>query len=372
MKVLHIISSGGMYGAEAVILSLSNAMNQGPHRSIIAPFANQPHPNTQLYERATQEGIEAHTIPCRGQIDRSVPQAIRELALQTNADIIHAHGYKADIYVYLAMRDTRTPIVSTCHTWYDNDLAVRLYGALDRFVLRSYTRVAAVSPEVEQRLLDAHLRRDQVLIIRNGIDLRPFAAAHTAPQSGPSLPSPALKVGLVGRLAPEKGVDLFLRAAAMILSQAPLTQFLVVGDGPDRQKLQSLIDELRIKNNASLLGRRDNMPAFYASLDLMVSSSRQEGLPMALLEGMASGLPLIATNVGAVSSLVENGRTGILVPPNDVPTLSEAIAKLLREPATRNSYGAAARERIEKEFSAERMAQDYLHFYEEALKQAQA
>jgi glycosyltransferase involved in cell wall biosynthesis len=371
MKVLHIISSGGMYGAEAVILTMSRTLNQGPHHSVLGVFSNLAQPNLQLYDIATKEGIETHLIPCQGQIDRTVPAAIRELADRTGSTVVHAHGYKADIYVYLAMRGSQIPVVSTCHTWYDNDLTVRLYGTLDRFILRSYSGVVAVSEEVKQRLLDAGVRADRIRLIRNGIDLRPFAHSQPAPQNKSQNQlhtDRPLKVGLVGRLAPEKGVDLFLRAAAGVLSELPLTQFVVVGDGPDQAKLQALIEELGIGHNALLLGREEDMPAFYASLDLMVSSSRQEGLPMALLEGMASGLPLIATAVGAVPTVVQNGRTGLLVPPENLKELTAAILSLLQDPASRKAYGAAAREVIAEQYSAERMTDDYLQLYEQAAQ----
>jgi glycosyltransferase involved in cell wall biosynthesis len=367
IKVLHIISSGGMYGAEAVILNLSRTLNEGSHESMLGVFSHLPHPNLQLYEIAAKEGIEAHKIPCQGQIDRTVPAAIRALVRQTNATVVHAHGYKADIYVYLAMRGSRTPIVSTCHTWYDNDLAVRLYGALDRFVLKSYAAVVAVSEEVKKRLLSAGVREDRVHLIRNGIDLRPFIGP-ARPHQDQSGINCALKVGLAGRLSPEKGIDLFLRAAANVLRELPLTQFVVVGDGPDRATLDALIRELGIEKNALLFGRNEDMPSFYASLDLLVSSSRQEGLPMALLEGMASGLPLVATAVGAVPNVVHNNRTGILLPAEDVKALTAAIVKLLSEPATRKTYGAAARDLIRNEYSAERMTAEYLQLYQQAAE----
>ena len=115
--------------------------------------------------------------------------------------------------------------------------------------------------------------------------------------------SPAI-VGLVGRLSIEKGVDIFLRAAARVLAELPSTKFVVVGEGPDRDKLESLIDDLKIRESVSMLGRRDDMPSVYASFDIMVSASRQEGLPIAILEGMASRLPLVATAVGEVPTLV--------------------------------------------------------------------
>jgi glycosyltransferase involved in cell wall biosynthesis len=363
MKVLHIISSSGMYGAEAVILNMSRMLVEQQHSSLLGVFSNSPNPNLQLHEAASKEGFESHAIPCSGQIDRTTIAAIRELAIRSGAEVVHAHGFKADIYVYLALRGSSVPFVSTCHTWYDNDLLVTLYGKLDRFVLRNFARVVAVSDEVRQRLLKAGVRDERIRMVRNGIDLRPFTGAIASLRSDDA----TLLVGLVGRLSWEKGVEFFLMAAARALAEFPSVKFVVVGEGADREKLERTIDELKIRDSVTMLGRRDDMPAVYASLDIMVSSSRQEGLPMAILEGMASSLPLVASAVGEVPTVVADGVTGLLVPAEDVERLAAGILELLRDRAKRERFGAAARKLIQDEYSAERMTADYLRVYDEAI-----
>ena len=365
MKILHIISSGGMYGAEAVILNMSRTLNEGSHASVLGVFSNTSNPNLQLHEVALKEGVESHLIPCEGQIDRKVTASIRQLVARTNAEVIHAHGYKADIYSYFALRGSRIPLVSTCHTWYDNNRTVTLYGKADRLVLRNYTAVVAVSDEVKQRLLKAGVREDKIHVIRNGIDLRPFDNA--SPSLRNTLPENPPIVGLIGRLSVEKGVDIFLHAAAHVLAELPSTKFVVVGEGPDRDKLESLIDSLKLRQSVAMLGRRDDMPSVYASLNIMVSASRQEGLPMAILEGMASSLSIIATPVGGVPAMVRDGQTGVMVPPEDAALLASAIVALLQDPTRRERLGRAARKLIEDEFSADRMTADYLRVYEEAV-----
>lgn len=363
MKVLHLISSGGMYGAESVILNLSHALNAGPHQSLIGSFANASNPNLQLHERATAEGIESYLVPCHGQMDRAAIAKVRELAARVGADVVHAHGYKADLYVHFALNG-RVPLVSTCHNWLDDDLKVRVYGVADRFVLRRYGRVVAVSDAVRDRLLKAGVPQEKVRQIRNGINLRPYADAL------PSLRTEfgaAPIVGVIARLSQEKGVDVFLRAVPLVLDEVPEARFVVVGGGPDSEKLTALIAELGIGANVSMLGRRDDIPSVYASLDVMVSPSRLEGLPMAILEGMASACALVATAVGAVPTVVEDNRTGVLVPAENERTLAEAMVGLLCDPARRQRLGAAARRLMEEEFSAERMAEDYLRVYREAI-----
>jgi glycosyltransferase involved in cell wall biosynthesis len=355
VKILHLISSGGMYGAEAVILTLMRELRTGPHRSALGVFQNESQPQAQLYERAIGEGLETYSLGCRGQVDFSLVRAIRELVERCGADVVHAHGYKADVYVYLALRGAKAAMVSTCHTWYDNDLALRVYGVVDRWVLRRFAGVAAVSDEVRQRLLKAGVRESRVVLVRNGIELGPFVQR---------VAREALCVGLVGRLDREKGVDVFLRAAAVVLQQLPRTRFVVAGDGPERASLEALLGELGLGERVRLVGREEDMAGFYASIDLLVSSSRQEGLPMALLEGMGSGLALVATRVGEVPTVVEQGRTGVLVAPEDVEALAGAMVGLLGDAELRARYGAAGRERIASEFSARRMTDAYVRLYE--------
>jgi glycosyltransferase involved in cell wall biosynthesis len=366
MNILQIISSGGMYGAESVILNLLRSLNHGAHRSVLGVFANASNPNLQLHDLAVNEGIDSRLIACNGQVDWSVISRIRELTVQTGADIVHCHGYKADIYAFLALGSTGIPLVSTCHTWYDNDLRVYLYGVLDRFVLRKYARVIAVSEEVRQRLLRSRTARERITVIRNGIDLIRFNAAALLSHTD-RVRQDSIVVGLVGRLSREKGVDIFLRAASIVLADYPNTMFVVAGDGPDRSELERLIDSLGIASKVSLLGRRDDMPSVYRSFDVMVSSSRKEGLPVVILEGMATGLPVVATRVGEVPNLIQDGETGLLVQPNAPRALAEAIVKLLVNEEHRNRLGCTAKKLIEREFSAERMAAEYIRVYKDAI-----
>lgn len=366
MKILHLISSGGMYGAEAVILNLSHTLNESSHDSVVAVFANSTNLNMEFYERASGEGIETRLIPCSGQMDRSAITRLRELVANTGADIVHAHGFKADIYAWLALRSKAIPLVSTCHTWYDHDAKVTLYGKLDRFVLRRYAAVVSVSNSVTERLLRAGVRLDKVHMIGNGIDMRPFEGAkllRRARSSNECAPT----VGVVARLSPEKGIDIFLHAAQRVLREIPTAKFIVVGDGPERARLESLMEELGLRDSLSLAGRRDDMPSVYASFDLLVSSSRHEGLPMAILEGMASGLPCVATAVGDVPKIIQDGECGFLVSAGDIESLSARVIELLQHTSLRRQLGDAAQKRVEEEFSARRMATRYLNVYRHVL-----
>lgn len=367
MKVLHIISSGGMYGAESVILNLAHALAEASHSSALGVFSNSANPNLQLHTIALSQGLESHLLPCNGQVDTTTIAAIRELVARVDADVVHAHGYKADIYTWLALRNSTIPYVSTCHNWLKQNWRVSSYGIADRLVLRKYTRIVAVSKEVRQTLLSAGVSESRIRMVRNGIDLRPFTAAEPTLRKELARGNTPI-VGFIGRLSSEKGPDIFVATAARVLGEFPNTAFVLIGEGPDREQLQRSIDDFKIRDHVHMVGRRDDMPSVYASLDIMVSTSRQEGLPMAVLEGMSSGLPLVATAVGDVPTVVQDGVTGLLAPSLDVERLATSILALLRDESKRKQFGTAARKLIEGEYSATRMTADYLHVYEEAIK----
>ena len=350
-----------MYGAEAVILNLSHVLERQADRSVIASFDNA---SRQLHERAVAEGLTSVLIPCQGQFSPETLQAIRAVVKERRIDVLHAHGYKADLYSWAALRSSGVALVSTCHTWYDNDLAVRVYGALDRRVLRGFGRVVAVSAEVERRLLDSGVSTDRIRRIRNGIDVHAFA---DVAEGRENRTSQTLRVGLVGRLSREKGVDVFIDAAARVAQAVPNVEFVVVGEGPDRPQLEEQIRALNLDGRLRLLGHQDSMLPVYAGLDLLVSASRQEGLPVALLEGTASGLPLVATTVGEVPTLVVQDETGLLVAPGDAAALADAMVQVLVDDDRRLTLGRNARTRIEREYSADRMAAEYSQVYREAL-----
>lgn len=367
MKILHVISSGGMYGAEAVILDLSRALRRMGHTSEIGLFENSASLNMDLATRARAEGIRTHAIPCAGQLDLSLPARLRQLAHRESFDVLHTHGYKGDVYAFWAMHAIDLPLVATCHNWIEGDLALRIYGGLDRFALKRFSGVAAVSQDVQQRLIGAGVRSDRTRLIRNGVDLRALASIT---RDRAMLAGQSLTIGIVARLSPEKGVDIFLRAASLIAQHTPQARFLVAGDGPERGSLEALIAELHLEGRAVLLGRQEDMPGFYAKLDLLVLSSRTEGLPMALLESMASGLPVVATRVGEVPQVVQDGETGHIVPVGDATAIADAVIRMTSDPELLRHMGSRAQAYVAAHFSADRMAAEYLEFYKGVLRPA--
>ena len=277
------------------------------------------------------------------------------------------HGYKADIYGYFAGRKLEVPIVSTCHLWTRQTTAIRIYEFLDTLILRGFDAVVAVSDMIANEARNAGIAPGKITTIDNGIDLSPFSKAAPTLQKHEG----KLLIGAIGRLVSQKGMDYFLRAAREALRVIPELSFVIVGDGPDRSKLEQLAKELGIETELTFAGSRSDMPGVYASLDLFALASLDEGMPMVVLEALASACPVVATDVGAVQKLIEHGKTGMLVPPANVQALTEAILNLVRKPDLRRQLGQNGKALVEEQYSSEAMTKKYLKIYKGLLEREQ-
>jgi glycosyltransferase involved in cell wall biosynthesis len=358
MKILHVISSAGFYGAERMIVSLCKAQRSAGDEATIGLFENEHLPNTELASAATESGIPVEMVGCKGRIDRQAIVKLRAIVQHGHYEVLHAHGYKGDIYAYFAARGTQARRVSTCHNWLDNTAATYVYGMLDRFALRHFDAVAAVSEEVAERLRSAGVAKNKVHIVPNGIDVKEFAVE---PESASA--RDRLRVGLVGRLSAEKGVGYFLEAAAKVSKEFPEVEFVVAGDGPELSNLQGRTRELGIAHSVRFAGKVLEMAAFYRGINVLVSSSVKEGLPMTLLEGMAARRAIVATNVGDVAKVIIDGHTGLLLQPGDVAGLADGILRLLRDGALREQLGRNGQSFVREKYSSESMREQYSEMY---------
>jgi len=186
---------------------------------------------------------------------------------------------------------------------------------------------------------------------------------HT-PHPTPHSPHPTLVVGAAGRLSPEKGFDVFIDAAALVRRERPDAGFVVFGDGPLRERLEKRVAERELVGAFVLAGFRPDVERFLPFLDVAVLSSHTEGLPVVVLEAMAARVPVVATAVGGTPEVVEDGVTGWLVPPGNVAVLAQRIGELLSDETNRRRMGAAARQRVEDEFTFARMSEQYLELFE--------
>ncbi len=365
VKILQLISSEGKYGAETMLLCLVKSLALLGHESVIGVFRNSHCPHTEVAEAARLKGLKVEIIPCDGKIDRRAVDVIRHCLQIHSIDLVHTHGYKANFYGYLAARGKGVPAVATYHLdWPDRGLALRLYHLFDRLVVRRFGKIAAVSEAVARSLRRSGVPSAKIVTIDNGIDLSPFAQARPILQEEISERPDAL-IGLVGRLTPQKGCEYFLRAAQRVLIDFPRTLFVLVGEGPDRRKLEELVRDLNIAERVIFAGHREDMPGVYASLDILVLPSINEGLPMTLIEAMAAARPVIATPVGAIPKLIIPEQTGLLVNPRDPVGLAAALGRLISNPDLRHRLGRDGQAWVMRRFSAEAMAQQYAEIYQE-------
>jgi len=367
MKTLQLISSAGHYGAENMLLNLAKSLERLGCTSVLGVFENLHRPNTEIAEHARQVGLQTVAIRCQGRADREAVRAIRSHIETQRIDLVHTHGYKADIYGYAAARTLPTPLIATCHNWTGASVSLRLYAPLDRWALRRFHRTVAVSEGVAAALRRGGVAPDKITTIRNGVDVAVFSAAR------PTLAAEIgkgnrLVVGMVSRLVRSKGADYFLRAARDVLCCSPETLFVLVGEGPARKELERLALELGIENKVIFTGQHADMPGVYASLDVFVLPSLNEGMPLTVLEAQAANRAVIASRVGAIPQLIQHRETGLLVEPGDVAGLRNTILELLADASLRAGLAARGQERVREHYSAEGMASRYLSLYQDLLE----
>jgi glycosyltransferase involved in cell wall biosynthesis len=274
---------------------------------------------------------------------------------QLRPDIVHTHTAKAGALGRLAARLAGVP--KSVHTFHGHALegyfspaATQLFLRIERVLARMTDRIVTVSPRLRQSLLAMRIGRpEQVEVIPLGLDLDRFLQM---PRSQADLrlslriPAGAALLGIVGRLVPIKDHPTLLRALALFPDGGQSPHLLVVGDGERREELRRLTHELGLASRVHFLGWRDDLEAILGGLDVVICCSRNEGTPLALIEAMAAGVPVISTDVGGVGDLVSHGKTGWLVPPGDPAALARGIEILQDDPGLCRRLVAAARSAV--------------------------
>jgi glycosyltransferase involved in cell wall biosynthesis len=371
MKVLQLISSGGFYGAESVLINLAYSLSELGCENIVGVFDNAHRSNTEVAEHARRLGLEVETFLCRGRMDWSAVREIRNAIRARGIDLVHTHGYKSNLYGYAAVRPLGLPILATCHNWTRQSASLRMYALVDRMVLRRFPQVVAVSEAVRDSLREAGLQAERIAIIDNGVDLQRFASGSSsfAQEIGKGT---RLVVGMVGRLVPQKGPELLLQAAQELLPRFPETLFVFVGDGPARPALEQLAKERGIAEHVIFAGQRNDLPGIYAAIDIFALPSLNEGMPMTILEALAARKAIVATRVGAIPRLILPGKTGLLIEPGDAAGLRDALARLLADEQLRSELAAAGNVWVGQNFSARAMSQKYLDLYHRLVEERAA
>jgi glycosyltransferase involved in cell wall biosynthesis len=281
-------------------------------------------------------------------------------------DVLHAHKFGSNVWGVALGRLAGVPVVLAHeHSWsYEGQPMRRL---LDReLIARGADRLIAVSREDQRRMVEVErIARERTLFLPNGVPAgAPSSGRDVRAELGiaPDVPL----IGTVGVLRPPKDQHLLIRATALLLERWPRLRTLIVGDGPDRASLEALAAELGVERAVRFLGRRNDVPDILQAFDIGVNSSSSEGSPLAVMEYMEAGLPVIATAVGGVPDLIEPGVHGLLVA-HDARALADALAELLADPERAREMGARGRERRRAEFDIDVLVHRLEGLYVELL-----
>ena len=370
-KILHLISSSGFLGAESVVLELAKENAAAGQCVTIGAFKNLSNPHLELVNAASTLGLKVEIFPCRRYFDPKTILLIRAFIFRNQINIIHSHGYKGNFYALMAARG-KIPWVITCHNWTRTTFKLKVYALLDRLLIRFATKVVAVSEEIVSELHRWGVPAHKMSVIDNGIDLHKFSGQkrNYALKECFGIEEKSKVIGAVARLTKEKGHIYLIEAAKNIVSVLPGTTFLIVGDGNERDQLEKRVMNLGLKDKVIFAGQREDINDILSILDIFVLPSLTEGLPIALLEALASRLPVVATNVGAVPKVIIDRRTGLLVESRSAKSLSDAISELLVNPERAREFGYQGYRKVEREFSSKSMAERYFNLYREALSEA--
>lgn len=330
--------------------------------------------------RAQAMGVDYVEIRERNSFDPSVWSALRRLVRDRRVDIVHAHDYKTDLLAWLLHRWDGMRVLATAHGWSGFSFRERrLYYPADKRCLARLPRVIAVSPKIQDELVRHGAIRDRVTVVLNGIDPQEFkrqppreADARRAIGAGPG----DIVLGAIGRLEIEKRFDLLIEAFARLRPRYPGLRLVIAGEGSLRGELEALARRLGVDGGCQLIGHVGDVRTLHHALDVCVQTSDTEGTPNSILEAMALGTPIVATDAGGTSALVTPEVHGLLVPVGNLDQLVDALERAVTDRGAAGQRAAAARARIERELSFRarmaRVEQIYDELMARSVRQAAA
>jgi len=298
----------------------------------------------------------------------SLPKLCR-LVRQEKIDLIHAHTRVTQVAAFFLSRLTGVPFLSTCHGFFKKRFIRKTFPCWGKAVI-------AISEPVKKHLWkDFGVPQNKVVLIPNGIDISRFEkvsdSIRTQKKEELHLGN-GLTIGIIARLSDVKGHSVLIRAMGQVVQEIKTANLLIVGQGKLESDLKKLADDLGLSKNIHFFPVVNNTSEFLTLFDIFVMPSLQEGLGLSIMEAQAAGIPVIASNVGGIPSLIRNGETGILVTPSDVSALARAMIDLLNDPQKRKELSQRGYESIKKNFSADQMVEQTQNLYERLVAATQS
>jgi L-malate glycosyltransferase len=363
MKILQICSARQLGGGEKHLADLANGLACRGHDVYAAVIPSSPL-LAELSSVPTRNIVE---VPMRNSLNVATGLKLARFVRQHEIEIIHAHVARDYPLAALAARRAGARLVLTRHVLFP-------LHRIHRLMLRRTARVIGVSQAVVERLrAQGIFEAERIVLIHNGIDVDRFAQGREDLVRREPSTNRKLRVGMIGHLAPIKGHEDFIRAAAAVCARCDDVEFIIAGEdksrsGEHRRSIEKLIDELNLKQHVRLIGWVEDVAKLLSTLDLFVSPSRSEPFGLSIVEAMAARVPVVSTMSEGAKEIIDDNRTGRLTPIADVEALAIAIVQLLSDPEERVRLSKNAQRAVREHFSLERMLSATAQVYLEALE----
>jgi glycosyltransferase involved in cell wall biosynthesis len=359
MKILHVETGRHLYGGPQQVIYLVSALQERGHDcTLVCP------PGTGIDSAARSANIQVRNLFCAGDLDLPFAYRLTQYIQSSGPDLVHCHSRRgADVLGGLAVTFSDVPAVVSRRV---DNTEMRLMAAL-RY--RPFRKIIAISEAIAAVLREHDIDSDRIEVIRSAVDTarfeKPVDIGAFRKEFG--MPKEATIIGAAGQLIPRKGHRYLLQAIADLRHKHPEIRLIVFGEGHLNNQLRAQAASLDLGEVVQFAGFREDLDDFMGAFDLFVHPALAEGLGVVTLKAAAAGVPVIGFDAGGLPEAIKDGETGILVPPENVEKLRDAIATLVVDADLRHQMGAAGRRRMQSEFSIDTMADKHIDFYESVL-----
>jgi glycosyltransferase involved in cell wall biosynthesis len=338
-------------------------------RFVLGMFLLKGHQPTRAVTEAVRRGFHVELLTQTGRYDVGLLVRTAKIIRTHRPTILQSHGYKSALVAWICGRFYRVPWLAFSHGYTSENRRITLYNRLDAWVLQHADAVVAMSRAMADQLAADGVPVNRIHVIHNAIDPAEYSVGGGGSpwRQRWSISANEVVLGVIGRLSPEKGQHIFLKAFQGVIAQAPNHRAVLIGDGPEKERLMQLVSRLGLTNHVLFTGHDSHIEELYPALDHVVIPSLSEGLPNVLLESLLYGKPVVATNVGGIPEILKPAEAGWMVPAGDVGALEHAMLAALQNAGRRTSRGAAGIEYVRRNCTPQHRADSVSRVYRRIL-----
>jgi glycosyltransferase involved in cell wall biosynthesis len=374
-NILYVIENIEFGGGERVFSQIIRGLDKERFGVFVAS-----NPGGIFEKKLTEVGIKINPVRMTNRFNLGIISRLKKIIKTKDVRIVHSQGGRADFFARIAARIANVPIIISSMAMlvegYDVSIPRKgLYVLIDRWTERWVNKFTVLSEAMRRSLIERHkIPPGNIVKIYNGIeieeynpDLKELRNKKLEVRRELWLKNDVPVIGAIGRLVWQKGFEYLIRAAPEMLKKCPEARFLIVGEGPLKNKLILTGEKLNVADRITFTGFRSDIKEILASIDVLAMPSLLEGLPMVLLEAMAMAKPIVATRIDGITEVLENSKTGLLVPAKNSHALAEALVGILDDNEKANFFGQNAREAAKEKFSVKKMVEQIESAYEKLL-----